>query len=124
MAGFTAAGFAYLITRHEMMGHLIGLVALPTTHPLYGVHYHNLADISVHGGLSFSGPREDHCHAFLELVRQSAWWVGFHCAHAGDRCPIILGSGVYRDMAFVKAEVDSLANQLADRASVNVGPSR
>lgn len=40
--GVTAAGFPFLIKRHEMMGHLIGLVAIPPTHPCYGVDHHNL----------------------------------------------------------------------------------
>ena len=55
-----------------------GYVAVPPSHPLWGVDYNNVDDIDVHGGLTYSefgdgkyAPRD--------------WWVlGFDTAHFGD----------------------------------------
>lgn len=58
---------------------------------------------------------------------QSVWWVGFDCAHSGDRKPgfekclrtlcevdpkiVALLQGQYRDFAYVRAQVVALAAQ-------------
>ena len=50
-----------------------------------------------------------------------AWWFGFDCAHGGDRSYMAMDSkyrmsfegDVYRDFAYVRAECESLARQLA-----------
>lgn len=67
----------------------------------------------VHGSVTFSG----------ELRNQTGFWYGFDCAHAGDLCPAMEArygrdwDSVYRDMEFVKAECESLANQIAQVAA-------
>ncbi len=89
-------------------------------------------NISVHGGLTFAGKRD---WLFPERARCRDWhFFGFDCNHAGDFDPLIsaywrknghlewandLGKptgwgGVieYRDYAYAKAEVTSLAAQL------------
>ena len=66
-----------------------GYVAIPMDHPLAGKHYdeiHELCDIQVHGGLTYSN---------LGIIGQpeyteGMWIVGFDCAHLGDNpstCP-------------------------------------
>lgn len=49
----------------------------------------------------------------------SLWWVGFDCAHEGDFIPGAHTSltGVYRDEAFVREELDKLATQAAQAAN-------
>ncbi|MBA7630816.1 hypothetical protein ES703_38341 [subsurface metagenome] len=71
--------------------------------------------IDVHGGLTFSGMEDD------ELRPAGYWWFGFDCAHAWDLVPQILEligrepreHETYRNFAYVRAEVKSLAEQLA-----------
>ena len=71
---------------------------------------------TVHGGITFSGPRETEPNG-----KEEGWWFGFDCAHAGDFSPKIqalLGRAgdwpgeEYRDRAYVQSEVERLALQL------------
>jgi len=45
------------------------------------------------------------------------WWVGFDCAHSSDLVPglwLHIGTGgVYRDLDYVRAELEKLASQAA-----------
>jgi hypothetical protein len=48
------------------------------------------------------------------------WWFGFDCAHANDLQPGSVAGRTfdwqqYRDIAYVKDEVESLASQLKKR---------
>lgn len=64
---------------------------------------------TVHGGLTYS---RDH----LLPVGDDAnglWWFGFDCAHCDDETPIRSYGGQYRDIEYVRAETESLADQLA-----------
>ena len=68
--------------------------------------------IDVHGGLTYSGA------GIAEYGEDPAlWYFGFDCAHSGDFCPgmdaYYRDGGTYRDMAYVRGEVESLAKQLA-----------
>lgn len=131
-------GLAYRIVRHPVMGHLCGYVKLTKHHPLYkaatarltrpkwgrpgqvetvrrGYNQRDLARLDVHGGTTF----------FDKLSWARGYWVGFDCAHFDDTVPsmIVFGGlpkeyqGVYRDVAFVKEQVDQLAQQLASMAA-------
>lgn len=111
-------------------GALCGYVGVPNGHQLYGLHYdaaYDKANISVHGGLTYSdrcnpqGGGKGICHAVSEGESDDVWWLGFDCAHAGDLCPSyanklpdsnFLGEA-YRDVAYVESEVRSLAKQIA-----------
>ena len=85
-------------------GHLCGYVGITKPSPLYGIDYCELyEDVSIHGGLTYSGKMSD----------SDKWWFGFDCAHYGDRLPLYSdGTGVYRDMDYVKNVVENLVEQL------------
>jgi hypothetical protein len=90
--------------------------------------------VEVHGGLTFSGPCQEGgaiCHRALPGEPTSVWWFGFDCAHAGDVVPeftnkMFRAMGIaamsghsafapfekYRDIAYVKNQVEYLATQL------------
>lgn len=136
-------GLDCCIKRHQDLGHLCGYVRVPKEHPLFDCGYnypadwcstppeviwwrryvlgqteYALADIDVHGGLSFSGP--------IKVTRgpEKDKWFGFDCGHFYDLSPGIRklvtghllgvsGRNVYRDWNYVKDEVTKLAKQLA-----------
>lgn len=123
-----APGFACLIVRGRV-GALCGYVGVPPGHPAHGQDRDGavLHDVFVHGGLTFAGPCQTEGHADERICHvpepgesDDVWWLGFDCAHAGDISPG-LGIGragifpgdVYRDVAYVRAEVVGLALQLA-----------
>jgi hypothetical protein len=119
-------------------GALCGYVGVPKSHPFYGKGYDEvqnsydsegnerqpLANIDVHGGLTFSDPcreAEDGygiCHPKEGAANEDVHWFGFDCAHSVDLCPaherFYTSSRfeTYRDLKYVKAEVESLADQL------------
>jgi hypothetical protein len=83
----------------------------------------------VHGGLTFSGGCQEGgkiCHTPADGVDDTVHWFGFDCAHAGDYVPGMARiyedipllareqamSEYYRDIEYVKAEVEKLAAQL------------
>lgn len=75
-----------------------------------------IRSISVHGGVTFccrwtgSNPK-----------MKGHYWVGFDCAHCNDLCPglpagmRVIPEAIYRDFAYVTAEVESLAKQVKER---------
>jgi hypothetical protein len=68
----------------------------------------------VHGGLTFAGRRRNE--------EPESWWFGFDCSHYGDYSPAYDkddNTGEYRDIEYVRAEVESLAAQLAAVGEVN-----
>lgn len=101
-----------------------GYVGLGPDHPLHGKSYWDF-DVKVHGGLTFANPcantsDESHgiCHVAAEGRPPHVWWFGFDCAHLNDETPYQYGYDfgeikIYRDLAYVKREVESLAFQLA-----------
>ena len=84
-------------------------------------------DLEVHGGVTYA----EHCagqicHVPAPGEPEHLWWIGFDCAHAHDVSPesdaywARLGQpsmrydhSSYRDVAYVRAEVESLSAQLA-----------
>lgn len=120
------AGLDCLIVRNDM-GALCGYVGVPNGHPLHGKDYdqaHDLAEIDVHGGLTYARDCAGKiCHVPEQGRPDHVWWLGFDCAHLGDFVPSsnsLRSFGlsrrrdeVYRDLAYVKAEVERLADQFA-----------
>lgn len=59
------------------------------------------------------------CHIPLAGRPDKVWWFGFDCAHSGDVSPSYasryesMGYETYKDIGYVRAEVTSLAAQLA-----------
>ena len=119
-----ATGMPCLIVRNHG-GALCGYVGVDGSHPYYGLDYDNeaLHDLSVHGGLTFSGAcakdakeAEDICHRVQAGEDDHVWWLGFDTSHAGDLNPAPsaghFSRAVYRDVAYVKKEIADLAKQL------------
>jgi len=83
------------------------------------------ANLNVHGGITFSDFCQPHdtesegiCHLPGAGEPERVYWFGFDCAHYGDEIPGLdshmnCGGSDYRDIEYVKAEVCSLALQLA-----------
>lgn len=104
-------------------GALCGYVGVPERHPWFEVDYEHV-DAEVHGGLTYSSfcQAGDDGHTICHVVEPGepdrVWWVGFDCAHAGDRCPayeryrrVGTDGDVYRDRSYVQAECAALAKQ-------------
>jgi hypothetical protein len=91
--------------------------------------YHSMhridSDIDVHGGLTFSDACADTtdesrhiCHVPDPGEPDHVWWFGFDCAHYRDFCPgreasSLFNDGDYRDVPYVRGQVQNLARQLA-----------
>lgn len=113
-----AHGFKCLIIRHNTMGHLCGYVALPSWHPYYGKGYDDI-DLDVHGGLTFAQEGRKEARNGIDW-EEGYWWLGFDCAHSGDRQPGMeenfgenpISGSTYRNIEYVKKETERLASQL------------
>lgn len=130
----TAADLPGMIVRNRS-GALCGYVGLPPGHPDHGKGYGDIDDeINVHGGLTYAAACAGAiCHVPEPGEPDAVWWLGFDCHHAWDWGPAysayrktrpngttLFEQGpdqVYRDIHYVRAEVESLAAQLAARAS-------
>jgi hypothetical protein len=129
----TEVGLDGMIVRNGM-GALCGYVAVPNGHPLYGVGYSDgdypdspEGRFDVHGGLTYSARCAGHiCHVPEPGEPDDVWWFGFDCNHSQDFAPSETNyrsalryadfagyGGAYRDIAYVRAEVESLARQIA-----------
>lgn len=80
--------------------------------------------IDVHGGVTYTDRCQAGgkiCHVAQPGEPEDVWWIGFDCAHAGDVTPSHRSRGYprfdsyesYRTVDYVRAEVTSLASQLA-----------
>lgn len=125
-----ATGLDCLIHRNPG-GALCGYVGVPPGHPCHGRGYNAVHDmlpgLRVHGGLTFSDScaleesADGHgiCHVPEPGRPADVWWLGFDCAHEGLRGDLVPRGGwcpsgaVYRDLAYVRDQVTSLARQLA-----------
>jgi hypothetical protein len=130
------SGLPCLIVRNRL-GALCGYVGVAPEHPWHGIPYnHRLGDdepqeiISVHGGLTFSDGCDDDgdeataiCHIAEPGQPDHVWWFGFDCSHGFDFVPGLLAReaamgmppddrGTYRDVEYVKTQIESLALQL------------
>lgn len=121
-------GLPCLIVRGNL-GSLCGYAGVYPGHPLHGKDYDDL-EVEVHGGLTFAdvcreGKDEGSgiCHIPEPGTPEHVWWFGFDCAHCFDFIPAMDNlrdsqyRSVYRDVNFVKAEVQQLAAQLFEKAS-------
>jgi hypothetical protein len=100
-------GYKVTITRYETNGTNNGYVHLPKGHRFYEWGYEPLnenCNLKVHGGLTFSGPRDDE------------WLIGFDTAHLdlGDSLPLRheRAKGRYWTHTDVLTELKSLVFQL------------
>jgi len=104
------------------LGSWCGYVGISKGHPYFEMGY-NEPPVDVHGGLTFAGHCTSHiCHKVEEGEDDDVWWFGFDTAHHMDMMPYdpydyhghYVRDGVYRDMRYVKHEVESLALQLKE----------
>ena len=126
-------GLACMVRRGPM-GNWCGYVGVPDTHPWHGRHYED-APVEVHGGLTYaalcdSDEETGICHVAGPGEPEPLWWFGFDCGHSWDLIPrftapdiadrfgdpLITQRGAYRDVAYVTAEVENLALQIANAA--------
>lgn len=128
-----ATGLPCLIVRGPG-GALCGYAGVAPSHPWHSKDYSALdgEDIDVHGGLTFAngcagGPDESRgvCHVPTPGEPDHVWWFGFDCAHCWDFSPrdqALYGGdfrdpdAIYRDVAYVQAQVATLAKQLTAAA--------
>lgn len=125
-----ATGRPCLIHRNGS-GALCGYVAVDPGHPFHGKSYDGL-DVQVHGDLTYASfcqegddESEGICHVPEPGAPDNVWWFGFDCAHSCDLSPGFLHTyakygetypfrdAEYRDIAYVVAECEKLAKQLA-----------
>jgi hypothetical protein len=109
---WTYRGVHCLIVRSEI-GVLCGYVAVAPGHPWHGKGRSEI-DARVHDGVSYAKPGD---HPVGEGENDSRWWVGFTCCERNDVIPqvahlmVMRGGREYRDVAFVRAQVERLADQ-------------
>lgn len=122
----TAAGLPGMAIRHPESGSWCGYAAVAPGHPLFGKHYDE-PNVSVHGGLTYANECQGHIRHTPEPGEPDhVWWFGFDCHHWMDLAPGMeaklnslmparksRASETYRDLAYVRAEVESLATQLS-----------
>jgi hypothetical protein len=112
---FEHAGLPCLALRNHF-GVWCGYAAVPPGHRLHGQHYDG-PDVTVHGGLTYAGPCSDSvCHTPKPGEPDNVWWFGFDCGHGWDLTPanpLRFGDETYRDLAYVRHEIERLAEQLA-----------
>lgn len=119
---FYSSGLRCLVKKGPL-GSWNGYVGVEKTHPLYKVGQFEdeipeaLSNISVHGGITYSelsNPTQEISH--LHDTDAGIWWFGFDTAHYGDLVPgtELFLDGIYRDETYVRNEVKSLAEQLAE----------
>lgn len=125
-------GFPCLIVRNKF-GALCGYVGLSPEHRHHGKHY-DAIDCDVHGGLTFAAtcdptPGAKICHKPQPGEPGDVWWIGFDCNHTFDVAPgmdalrrdwserlnlpaLLLQNELYRNVVYVQAEVERLADQM------------
>lgn len=116
-----------MMVRHARSLHWCGYVGLPETHLYHGKSYgeiENTMDVSVHGGLTYADAC-NHTVCHITDKADNTWWLGFDCAHTGDVCPtherIFMSDGYYKDLRYVKAETERLADQFLALSGIKGG---
>ena len=117
------------VWRQNMHGQLNGYVLLPSGHPAHGATYETVQHLDVRGhrGLTYGGGP----------TAGGNWLVGFHCAHSFDYSPALEARApirwhrtapsedvpfylqhTYRDVAYVRGELEQTAADLAAMETV------
>jgi len=116
------------MVREMTSGHWCGYVGVPPGHPWHGVELDDSDERpSVHGGITYSRACSGEvCHRPAPGEPEDVFWQGFDCHHDCDLGPgdLVFNAkygfsshgNVYRDLAYVKAEVERLAVQAKEAA--------
>jgi hypothetical protein len=118
-----SCGFTIRLRRNTELGTWCGYVVIPEYHPWHGCSYGDLVDVSVHGGVTYSG----------DEVFHQEWAVGFDCGHAFDLIPMLASgkltgtpleteTGTYRDIGYALDEARHLAEQAHKAQRVSTDP--
>lgn len=103
-------GLPCYIRRQSGSLSLCGYVGVPPSHPWFTSHHDDLPlniRVTAHGGLTYTSEKSGFN------------FFGFDCAHSGDKVPgYDWSTGTYRDLAYVTASVNALADALAEAANV------
>lgn len=102
-------------------GALCGYVGVPDGHPYHGQE--GGFDVDCHGGVTYTAPCVEGahiCHVPQAGEPDTVWWIGFDCAHSCDIRPADYNHqrwdssmpAHYREIDFVRREVNALAVQL------------
>jgi hypothetical protein len=130
---FVAHGFACLMLRHPRYGSWCSYVAVPPGHPAYEKPPQDL-DVRFHYSLNYGAKCSGYiCHVPIAGMPDDVWWLGGDFAHVFDLSPALAAReralGLpdlskipdtmgffdrYRDVAYVRAVTESLAEQLAE----------
>jgi hypothetical protein len=115
-----ATGMPCLIVRNPM-GALCGYVGVPAGHPYFGKDY-NAVGADAHGGLTYAAPCQPGGGPICHAGEDERWWFGFDCGHLGDTTPGLMRYGLdygssYKDIGYVRSEVERLADQLREVAN-------
>ncbi len=119
-------GVPCLILRTPHTGSLCGYAAVTPRHRYYRCNWDH-PNIECHGGLTYSGEISEADGA----PPGELWWFGFDTSHAYDYMPAMMGSSlprargleiagiagdrdVYRTLAYVRGEVESIARRLSE----------
>lgn len=140
-AEWKAHGVPCLAVRNMCYGNWCGYAGVAPGHPLHGVWYTDCPQkcgkkycehspervLSVHGGVTYANLCDGHiCHVPKSGEPDNVFWFGFDAAHFNDLSPGIrayekargfetfFSCGVYRDLGYVKKQIEELAKQLAD----------
>ena len=107
---FEAHGLECLILRVKGGGHLCGYVQLPEGHP-WRHGFSSGVEPAVHGGITWEGPFFPGRKGEPPIAE--GYWIGFDCAHSGDRCPHKdwPQQGEYRNIGYVTQQTTDLARQ-------------
>ena len=111
----------FVVYQHEISGHLNGYVLLNEDDRV-----EDTMDIMCHGGITFEGN-------LAELIPvQAGNWIGFDCAHYGDKMPFaderltsygfsfdfsLSNDEIWRDPDFVEENCEQIINQLENGAN-------
>lgn len=117
----THEGFDWVVL-HNGAGFRCGYICVTKDHPwfeLFYDHIHAQFDfVSVHGGLTYSGYGDT----------QTEWWIGFDCAHGGDKIDTslphehlsyIFNTGEIRTQEYVEEQCRNLCAQAKQAAKLS-----
>lgn len=131
LCGYVGVSRCHPLHGHHYSGHQSSLAAF-SDRPLSPL----VDQLKAHGGLSHAGgcggaatPDEEArliCHKVGPGETEDTWWFGFDCAHAFDLMPnpmmniaALRDGQTYRDVAYVTAECENLAQQLKQMENGN-----
>lgn len=114
---FTAHGLCCYVILYEhdpdrWMGGGVGYVGIPSTHPLYGKNYEELAGLlDVHGGVTYTGQGSETNKLEDSKLYYIGWDARHHCGMEEMRQN--RSYGIQVTLTFLKDETTKLAQQLA-----------